>query len=152
MVRAADGGVAFSVTATVNDRAGSLGQASGHRAGERPRLFAHWRAGAVPCGAHLPERLDGEEFTDHDQEVILALASAAGVAIENAMPYAETRLRQVGQTASTRLVVHDVRADPGLTSLATRCLDHDLTRRAPRPGRSTHRVAPHRMPRLRRPR
>ncbi|OAK55711.1 histidine kinase [Rhodococcoides kyotonense] len=43
---------------------------------------------------YLTEKHDGQEFTDDDESVLLALASAAGTAIENARLYEEARTRQ----------------------------------------------------------
>lgn len=51
---------------------------------------------------YLTEKTDGTDFTAEDEHLILALGSAAGVAIENAMLVAETRHRQAWQTAATR--------------------------------------------------
>ncbi|MBC7275772.1 MAG: GAF domain-containing protein [Nocardioides sp.] len=34
---------------------------------------------------YLTEKIDGEEFTDQDEDIVVALAAAAGVAIENAL-------------------------------------------------------------------
>ncbi|MGH3736070.1 MAG: sensor histidine kinase [Micromonosporaceae bacterium] len=43
---------------------------------------------------YLTEKQDAAEFTDDDQEIALALAAAAGVAIENARLYEQGRRRQ----------------------------------------------------------
>ena len=50
--------------------------------------------GAVFGNLYLTEKLDGGPFTPEDQELASALASAAGVAIENARLYEDTRRRQ----------------------------------------------------------
>jgi GAF domain-containing protein len=50
---------------------------------------------------YLTEKQGAEEFTADDEALILALAAAAGVAIENAMLFTETRHRQAWQSAST---------------------------------------------------
>ncbi|MFB9831945.1 sensor histidine kinase [Actinoallomurus acaciae] len=43
---------------------------------------------------YLTEKADGEEFDDDDESVVSALATAAGVAIENARLYQEARRRE----------------------------------------------------------
>ncbi|MFD2467554.1 sensor histidine kinase [Amycolatopsis silviterrae] len=43
---------------------------------------------------YLTEKKDGAEFTDDDEVIVQALAAAAGIAIENAHLYEQTRLRQ----------------------------------------------------------
>ncbi|MGI5224452.1 GAF domain-containing protein [Actinoallomurus sp. CA-142502] len=43
---------------------------------------------------YLTEKADGEEFDDEDESVVSALATAAGVAIENARLYQEARRRE----------------------------------------------------------
>ncbi|GAA1024626.1 MULTISPECIES: sensor histidine kinase [Amycolatopsis] len=43
---------------------------------------------------YLTEKKDGAEFTDDDEVIVRALAAAAGIAIENAHLYEQTRLRQ----------------------------------------------------------
>ena len=56
----------------------------------------------VPVRAHgevfgrlyLTEKAGGQEFTDDDETVVLALAGAAGVAIDNAHQYQQARRRQ----------------------------------------------------------
>jgi signal transduction histidine kinase len=50
--------------------------------------------GSVFGNLYLTEKLDGGPFTEEDQELASALASAAGVAIENARLYDDTRRRQ----------------------------------------------------------
>ncbi|WLQ07378.1 GAF domain-containing sensor histidine kinase [Arthrobacter oryzae] len=50
--------------------------------------------GSVFGNLYLTEKLDGGPFTLEDQELASALASAAGVAIENARLYEDTRRRQ----------------------------------------------------------
>ena len=50
--------------------------------------------GSVFGNLYLTEKLDGGPFTPEDQELALALAAAAGVAIENARLYEDTRRRQ----------------------------------------------------------
>ncbi|WP_306376508.1 GAF domain-containing sensor histidine kinase [Arthrobacter sp. TB 26] len=44
---------------------------------------------------YLTEKKDGEDFTEEDEELAVALAAAAGIAIENAGMFEESRRRQV---------------------------------------------------------
>ncbi|MEV6276725.1 GAF domain-containing protein [Nocardia sp. NPDC051832] len=50
--------------------------------------------GVVLGSLYLTEKAGGHEFTEHDQAVVQALAAAAGIAIENARLYAQSRVRQ----------------------------------------------------------
>ena len=43
-----------------------------------------WLRGEVYGNLYLTEKADGEVFTDVDEELVVGLAAAAGVAIENA--------------------------------------------------------------------
>ncbi|MDE3723995.1 MULTISPECIES: sensor histidine kinase [Nocardiopsis] len=52
---------------------------------------------------YLTEKADGGEFDEDDESVVLALATAAGVAIENARLYEEARLRERWLAASTEI-------------------------------------------------
>jgi signal transduction histidine kinase len=52
---------------------------------------------------YLTEKRSGEEFDAEDEAVLSTLAVAAGVAIENARLYEETRLRERSQRASGRV-------------------------------------------------
>ena len=52
---------------------------------------------------YLTDRLDGSEFDADDEELVLALAATAGVAIENARLYDESRLRQEWLRASAEI-------------------------------------------------
>jgi signal transduction histidine kinase len=56
--------------------------------------------GAVFGNLYLTEKLDGGTFDDEDESVVLALASAAGVAIENARLYDRSRRREAWLSAS----------------------------------------------------
>ncbi|MCZ4077250.1 GAF domain-containing protein [Rhodococcus sp. H36-A4] len=49
---------------------------------------------------YLTEKKDGKSFTDDDEVVIQALASAAGIAIENSRLYEESRTRQAWMEAT----------------------------------------------------
>ncbi|GAA3759660.1 sensor histidine kinase [Salinactinospora qingdaonensis] len=52
---------------------------------------------------YLTDKHDGGEFDEDDEAVVTALATAAGVAIENARLYEETRLRERWLAASTEI-------------------------------------------------
>ncbi|GAA1008431.1 histidine kinase [Acrocarpospora pleiomorpha] len=52
---------------------------------------------------YLTEKRGDAEFDEEDQEVVIALATAAGVAIENARLYEETRRREIWLQASTEV-------------------------------------------------
>jgi len=49
---------------------------------------------------YFTDRLDGGPFTAEDEELVLALAATAGIAIENARLYEESRRRQEWLRAS----------------------------------------------------
>lgn len=49
---------------------------------------------------YLTEKKNGENFTDDDEVVVQALAAAAGIAIENAHLYEQSRIRQQWQAAT----------------------------------------------------
>ncbi|MFD6095710.1 GAF domain-containing protein [Nocardiopsis flavescens] len=59
--------------------------------------------GEVFGNLYLTEKTDGGEFDEEDEAVVTALATAAGVAIENARLYEEARLRERWLTASTEI-------------------------------------------------
>ncbi|MDF5755218.1 GAF domain-containing protein [Spongiactinospora sp. TRM90649] len=52
---------------------------------------------------YLTEKRGGGEFDEEDQAIVIALASAAGVAIENARLYEETRRRETWLRASSEV-------------------------------------------------
>jgi signal transduction histidine kinase len=52
---------------------------------------------------YLTDRLDGRPFTDEDVELVEALASTAGIALENAQLYAESGRRQAWLRASSEI-------------------------------------------------
>lgn len=52
---------------------------------------------------YLTEKENGEEFDEEDEAMVTALATAAGVAIENARLYEETRLRERWLGASSEI-------------------------------------------------
>ena len=55
---------------------------------------------AVFGNLYLTDRTDGEPFSEEDEELVLALAATAGIAIENARLYEEARVRQEWLRAS----------------------------------------------------
>jgi signal transduction histidine kinase len=70
--------------------------------------------GEVYGNLYLTEKENGGQFDDEDEAIVVALAAAAGVAIENARLYEEARRRQRWLQASaevTRLLLSG--ADPG---------------------------------------
>lgn len=62
--------------------------------------------GEVFGNLYLTEKANGQFFTEDDEVVVLALAAAAGTAVENARLYEESRLRQQWQAAAG-----DIRAE-----------------------------------------
>jgi signal transduction histidine kinase len=52
---------------------------------------------------YLTEKSEGRDFDEQDETIVNALATAAGVAIENARLYAETRQREIWLDASSEL-------------------------------------------------
>ncbi|MBQ1052888.1 GAF domain-containing sensor histidine kinase [Micromonospora sp. C51] len=72
---------------------------------------------------YLAEKQGGAEFTEDDEEIVVALAGAAGVAIENARLYAlaNRRERWLAATAEiTSLLLGEVRRTDALTLVARR--------------------------------
>ncbi len=72
---------------------------------------------------YLTEKRDADEFTADDEEIVVALAAAAGVAIENARLYASARRRQRWLEATaeiTNLLLGDVRRTEALRLVARR--------------------------------
>ena len=59
--------------------------------------------GEVFGNLYLAERLDGADFTADDEDLVVALAASAGVAIENARLYEESRRRQEWLRASAEI-------------------------------------------------
>ncbi|HEX6312397.1 MAG TPA: GAF domain-containing protein [Acidimicrobiia bacterium] len=60
--------------------------------------------GEVFGNLYLSEKRDGSDFDDDDEGLVIALAAAAGVAIENARLYDESRVRLRFQEAATEVV------------------------------------------------
>ena len=59
--------------------------------------------GEVFGNLYLAERVDGSDFTSDDEDLVVALAASAGVAIENARLYEESRRRQEWLRASAEI-------------------------------------------------
>jgi signal transduction histidine kinase len=59
--------------------------------------------GEVFGNLYLTEKADGAEFTQEDEELVTALAAAAGIAVENARLFTEARRRQRWLEASARI-------------------------------------------------
>ncbi len=66
---------------------------------------------------YLTEKLGGGDFTTQDEEIVVALAAAAGVAVENARLHEEAARRQQWLTATAELSSLMVAAAPGTESL-----------------------------------
>jgi len=90
----------------IADHVSSVGFPEGHppmrsflgvpiRVGDR--VFGH---------LYLTEKQQPDGFTGEDQELVQALAAAAGVAIENATLVAEVRRRQAWQAATVEIATH----------------------------------------------
>ncbi|MEO6999614.1 MAG: GAF domain-containing protein [Terracoccus sp.] len=73
--------------------------------------------GSVFGNLYLTDRLDGADFTDDDEDLVLALAATAGVAIENARLYEESRSRQEWLRASGEISRQLLQPDPGQDAL-----------------------------------
>ncbi len=72
---------------------------------------------------YLTEKAGGAEFTDEDQQVVMALASAAGVAIENARLYQRGQQRQQwleGGAEIVEAILGDPQRDASLDLVARR--------------------------------
>ena len=94
---------------------------------------------------YLTEKRGGGEFTETDEQVVLALASAAGLAVQNARLYEQARLRQqwleAASAIQTRLLAGTPPADvlPDLVASARQLADADLAYLAlPGPGDRLH--------------
>src|SRR4051794_37802979 len=59
--------------------------------------------GEVFGNLYLTEKADGAEFTREDEELVTALAAAAGIAVENARLFTEARRREQWLEASARI-------------------------------------------------
>ena len=82
---------------------------------------------------YLTEKAGGAEFTDEDQQVVMALASAAGVAIENARLFQRGQQRQrwlEGGAKIVEAILGDTQRDESLDLVAHRArelADADLS-------------------------
>ncbi len=75
---------------------------------------------------YLTEKRGGEEFDEEDEALLLALAAAAGVAIENARLYDEARRQQRWMTASaevTRMLLSGAGPAEALEFITARALE-----------------------------
>ena len=75
---------------------------------------------------YLTEKLDGSPFDEEDQALLVALAAAAGVAIDNARLYEEARRQQRWLGASsevTRMLLSGAAPELVLTLVTQRALD-----------------------------
>ena len=75
---------------------------------------------------YLTEKRNGGNFTDDDEVVVQALAAAAGIAIENAHLYEQSRLRQQWQAATSEVTTELLGStDPteALNLIASRALE-----------------------------
>ena len=67
--------------------------------------------GEVFGNLYLTEKTSGARFTDQDEQVLVALAAAAGVAIENARLFAQAELRAAWLRASADIVTAVLRGE-----------------------------------------
>lgn len=72
---------------------------------------------------YLTNRRDGGEFTVEDEELVLALAATAGIAIENARLYEESRRRQEWLRASGEISRHLLAANGSEVEVLQRIVD-----------------------------
>jgi signal transduction histidine kinase len=66
---------------------------------------------------YLTEKLDGSDFTDDDEALVVALAAAAAVAIDNARLYERSQTRQRWSEATSELAQSFLEADDEEASL-----------------------------------
>ena len=72
-----------------------LGESPPLRSFPRPFLLVPIRVrGQVFANLHLTDRQDGADFTEQDHDVVVALAAAASVAIENALLFDQVQRRE----------------------------------------------------------
>ncbi|HEX6339731.1 GAF domain-containing sensor histidine kinase [Umezawaea sp.] len=81
------------------------------------RLPVHLRT-EVFGNLYLADREDGGEFTEVDVEIVTAVAAAAGIAIENARLYEQTRQREVWHRASNEVTLALLTGIPGHDALS----------------------------------
>jgi signal transduction histidine kinase len=81
---------------------------------------------------YLTEKRDGGDFTEADEQIVHALASAAGLAVQNARLYAEAKRRQewleAARAITTRLLGGSAVAEvfPDIVAAARRLADADI--------------------------
>jgi signal transduction histidine kinase len=68
---------------------------------------------------YLTEKRGGGDFTDVDENIVVALAAAAGVAIENARLYEEAAQREAWLAATAEVIGQLSQSDPGVDALQT---------------------------------
>ena len=68
---------------------------------------------------YLTEKAGGGDFTQVDENIVVALAAAAGVAIENARLYEEAAQREAWLAATAEVIGQLSRADEGIDPLQT---------------------------------
>ena len=79
--------------------------------------------GVVFGNLYLCEKADGTTFTDEDERVIVGLAAAAGIAIDNARLFFEVRARQGWAAAAAQVsseLSHDLAGAPALVARLAR--------------------------------
>jgi signal transduction histidine kinase len=72
---------------------------------------------------YLTEKASGDDFTEQDEKIVVALAAAAGVAIENARLHEEAQVREAWLAATaevTRLLVGSESTTEALQAIADR--------------------------------
>ncbi|GAA1435173.1 two-component system sensor histidine kinase [Microlunatus lacustris] len=75
--------------------------------------------GVVFGNLYLCEKAGGTAFTDEDERVIVGLAAAAGIAIDNARLFFEVRARQAWAAAAAQVsseLAHDLQGAPALVA------------------------------------
>jgi signal transduction histidine kinase len=73
--------------------------------------------GEVFGNLYLTEKIGGGDFTEEDEDVVIALAAAAGIAIENARLFEQTHRRELWLQASTQItarLLQGVKTDEAL--------------------------------------
>ncbi len=78
--------------------------------------------GEIYGNLYLTDRLDADEFTAEDEELVQAVAATAGVAIENARLYEESRRQQEWLRASAE-ISRELLQDSTATEILTRIAD-----------------------------
>ena len=68
---------------------------------------------------YLTEKRGGGDFTKSDESIVIALAAAAGVAIENARLYEEAAQREAWLAATAEVIGLLSQADPDVDPLQT---------------------------------